>query len=168
MSQVQTNPRLQAVSSLKVKLGLLVATSVVVAVLLTLLGSNADVWPITVSPAPMTSSPPGRNARAIVANTCRFVSAARYNRTLRHSTTSNCPDGAVSATRLRRRNVTILTSSGLATQSLPSPSNHRIIRRIGRPRWISNCVNRPARARAIAAAETSVATISGIGAPVCS
>ncbi len=50
MSQVQTNPRLQAVSSLKVKLGLLVATSVVVAVLLTLLGSNADVSPLLVLP----------------------------------------------------------------------------------------------------------------------
>ena len=50
MSQVQTNPRLQAVSSLKVKLGLLVATSVVVAVLLTLLGSAADVSPLLVLP----------------------------------------------------------------------------------------------------------------------
>ena len=52
MSQLQTNPRLQAVSSLKVKLGLLVATSVVVAVLLTLLGSAADVSPLLVLPSP--------------------------------------------------------------------------------------------------------------------
>ncbi len=41
---------LDTVSSLKVKLGLLVATSVVVAVLLTLLGSAADVSPLLVLP----------------------------------------------------------------------------------------------------------------------
>ena len=41
---------LDAVSSLKVKLGLLVATSVVVAVLLTLLGSAAHVSPLLVLP----------------------------------------------------------------------------------------------------------------------
>lgn len=45
-----TGGRLDAVSSIKVKLGLLVAASVVVAVLLSLLGSAADVSPLLVLP----------------------------------------------------------------------------------------------------------------------
>ncbi|WP_207081568.1 DUF4153 domain-containing protein [Nocardioides sp. S5] len=50
MSTPSTSAPLHAISSLKVKLGLLVATSVVVAVLLTLLGSAADVPPLLVLP----------------------------------------------------------------------------------------------------------------------
>lgn len=50
MSTPSTSAPLHAISSLKVKLGLLVATSVVVAVLLTLLGSAADVSPLLVLP----------------------------------------------------------------------------------------------------------------------
>lgn len=50
MSTAPASAPLHAISSLKVKLGLLVATSVVVAVLLTLLGSAADVSPLLVLP----------------------------------------------------------------------------------------------------------------------
>lgn len=50
MNQFPASAPLHAVSSLKVKLGMLVATSVVVAVLLTLLGSAADVSPLLVLP----------------------------------------------------------------------------------------------------------------------
>lgn len=50
MSSASTGSPLDAVSSLKVKLGLLVAASVVTAVLLTLLGSAAHVSPLLVLP----------------------------------------------------------------------------------------------------------------------
>jgi signal transduction histidine kinase len=50
MSSASTGTPLDAVSSLKVKLGLLVAASVVTAVLLTLLGSAAHVSPLLVLP----------------------------------------------------------------------------------------------------------------------